>query len=316
MKPADHYVTRLQEINADFRKALSAITEDGVVQTAEVEVGREIVAGYKKKLKLLKKEITLDIKTIRASYKAQVLAARASTSEDKTQRVHELNLRENRALTEYQQASQQMESNLIDADKTQQVFADVLEDIEQLQSEPIVSLEAEDTLTLEERLLPLLTKWQALVDDADHKIQTEYPTKYDASQIAYWQGVKDELRPAAAAARTPGELRAVIGRMLDRLGESHFAVLPQFGDAAGAGNVDTSGSPGFDVRPHDDALLITRIDAGSPAYRAGLRAGDRITAAGAASRVTIPAGASDHVVRTVTENSRQLGFRDFGFEEE
>ncbi len=31
---------------------------------------------------------------------------------------------------------------------------------------------------------------------------------------------------------------------------------------------------------------------------------------------TIPGGASDHVVRTVTENSRQLGFRDFGFEEE
>jgi hypothetical protein len=31
---------------------------------------------------------------------------------------------------------------------------------------------------------------------------------------------------------------------------------------------------------------------------------------------TIPGGASDRVVRTVTENSRQLGFRDFGFEEE
>jgi hypothetical protein len=31
---------------------------------------------------------------------------------------------------------------------------------------------------------------------------------------------------------------------------------------------------------------------------------------------TVPGGASDHVVRTVTENSRQLGFRDFGFEDE
>ena len=101
-----------------------------------------------------------------------------------------------------------------------------------------------------------------------------------------WQGVKDELRPAAAGARTPGELRAVIGRMLDRLGESHFAVLPQFADATETGNLGGdppaqgafgAGSPGFDVRPHDNALLITRIDAGTPAYRAGLRAGDLVT---------------------------------------
>lgn len=125
-------------------------------------------------------------------------------------------------------------------------------------------------------------------------------TYYDpAFKGVDWQGVKDELRPAAAAARTPGELRAVIGRMLDRLGESHFAVLPQFGDAPDTGNVDTSGSPGFEVRPHDDALLITRIDAGSPAFRAGLRAGDRITAvdgtAVSALAAKLPAGLEPRV---------------------
>lgn len=31
---------------------------------------------------------------------------------------------------------------------------------------------------------------------------------------------------------------------------------------------------------------------------------------------TIPEGAPDHVVRTVTENSRQLKFESYGFEEE
>lgn len=116
----------------------------------------------------------------------------------------------------------------------------------------------------------------ATFDEAWSIINTTY---YDpAFRGVDWQGVKDELRPAAASARTPGELRAVIGRMLDRLGESHFAVLPQFADLSDAGNVDRSGSPGFDVRPHDRALLITRIDAGTPAYRAGLRAGDLVTA--------------------------------------
>lgn len=104
-------------------------------------------------------------------------------------------------------------------------------------------------------------------------------TYYDpAFKGVDWAGVKDELRPAAAGARTTGELRAVIGRMLDRLGESHFAVLPQFADASEGAGIDRSGSPGFDVRPHDDALLITRIDPATPAYRDGLRAGDLVTA--------------------------------------
>lgn len=113
-------------------------------------------------------------------------------------------------------------------------------------------------------------------------------TYYDAAfRGVDWRAVKDELRPQAAAARTAGELRAVIGRMLDRLGESHFAVLPLFADAAETGSIGGdppaqgafgAGSPGFDVRPHADALLITRIDPGTPAHHAGLRAGDRITA--------------------------------------
>lgn len=104
-------------------------------------------------------------------------------------------------------------------------------------------------------------------------------TYYDASfRGVDWPAIKQELRPQAAAARTSGELRAVIGRMLDRLGESHFAVLPQFADATDAGNADGSGSPGFDMRPDGDAVVVTRIDAGNPAHRAGLRAGDRISA--------------------------------------
>src|SRR5688572_19978171 len=130
MKLAANYVTHLQELTSEFRKSLSALTEDGVVEADEVEVGREVIDSFKKKLKLLKKEITLDIKTIRASYKAQILTTRASSDDDKTQRVHELNLQENQALADYQQALQQIESSLIDADKTKQVFADVLEGIE------------------------------------------------------------------------------------------------------------------------------------------------------------------------------------------
>src|SRR5690606_32637746 len=92
-----------------------------------------------------------------------------------------------------------------------------------------------------------------------------------------WNALRDELRPEAERAATPDALRAVISRMLARLGDSHFAVLPQNGISSGADSVDRSGAPGFDVRPFGSSLLVTRVEAGSPAERAGLRAGDRIT---------------------------------------
>jgi carboxyl-terminal processing protease len=47
-----------------------------------------------------------------------------------------------------------------------------------------------------------------------------------------WEAVRRELRPRAQAATTTGELRRIITRMLDRLGESHMALIPR--EAAGA----------------------------------------------------------------------------------
>ena len=72
-----------------------------------------------------------------------------------------------------------------------------------------------------------------------------------------WNAVRTELRPHAAAAKSTGELRAVIRDMLQRLGLSHFALVPASADAPGASE-DLSGDPGFDVRLADDSLLVTR----------------------------------------------------------
>ena len=106
-------------------------------------------------------------------------------------------------------------------------------------------------------------------------------TYYDASfRGVDWKAVRDELRPEAERARTPAELRGAIAKMLARLGESHFAVLPQFADPGEEAGADRSGSPGFDVRPDGDALLVTRVDAGSPAFVSRVRPGDRLTMIG------------------------------------
>ena len=103
-------------------------------------------------------------------------------------------------------------------------------------------------------------------------------TYYDPSfRGVDWKAVREEIRPEAERAQTPAEVRAAIHKMLARLGESHFAVLSQFADPGEDASRDRSGSPGFDVRPDGDALLVTRVDAGSPAYESRVRPGDRIT---------------------------------------
>lgn len=114
-------------------------------------------------------------------------------------------------------------------------------------------------------------------------------TYYDASfRGVDWNAVRDEFRPRAERAATAAELRATIEQMMERLGESHFAVLPQFEDAAEHDGVDRSGAPGFDVRPDGDALIVTRVIAGSPAA-AGVRAGDRILSIAGTSAASLGA---------------------------
>lgn len=94
-----------------------------------------------------------------------------------------------------------------------------------------------------------------------------------------WTAVRTELRPRASAARTSGELRAIIRDMLGRLGQSHFAVIPGSSDSAG-GSGDLSGDPGLDVRLSGHDLIVTGIAPGGGAEKAGVRAGWRITAIG------------------------------------
>src|SRR5262249_23328874 len=87
-----------------------------------------------------------------------------------------------------------------------------------------------------------------------------------------------------------------------------------------------SASPhGTGVTPnHHIAMLQNRLPAGR---RGGLTAVFRVIAhlaslVGASVKVTleieadVPSGAPDHVVRTVTENSRTLKFSSYGFEQE
>jgi carboxyl-terminal processing protease len=95
-----------------------------------------------------------------------------------------------------------------------------------------------------------------------------------------WNAVRDELRPAALAAKTTPELRGVLRRMLERLGQSHFAVIPSTADVAadstsisGPAHGDLSAHTGMDVRLVGDAMLVTAVDPKGGAAAAGVRTG-------------------------------------------
>jgi carboxyl-terminal processing protease len=117
-----------------------------------------------------------------------------------------------------------------------------------------------------------------------------------------WEAVRTELRPRAEAARHDTELRAIIGDMLSRLGQSHFALIPSSVDVSATGSIDLSGNPGLDVRLVDRDLLVTRVDPGGGAAAAGVRPGWILTAVdGQPLR-----GALDDLPQTMPSRLRQV----------
>ena len=95
-----------------------------------------------------------------------------------------------------------------------------------------------------------------------------------------WDAVRDELRPAVLQAETMDAAREPIDTMLERLGMSHYALIPaevydELGGPLGQGAGD--GFAGIDLRVIDGHVLVTAVAAGSPADRAGVRPGWIVT---------------------------------------
>ena len=65
---------------------------------------------------------------------------------------------------------------------------------------------------------------EATFDSVWNRVQN---THYDPELGGLdWEAVREELRPRVQAASSILELREILGEMLDRLGESHFAIIP------------------------------------------------------------------------------------------
>jgi carboxyl-terminal processing protease len=123
----------------------------------------------------------------------------------------------------------------------------------------------------------------ATFDSAWSRIHNSY---YDTTfKGTSWTAVRDELRPRVQAARTEDEVRAVIGEMLGRIGDSHFALIPrEAADAVdpasdgGAGAVPADA--GVELRLVEGAVTVTRVAPGGAAQAAGVRTGWVLEAVG------------------------------------
>jgi carboxyl-terminal processing protease len=91
-----------------------------------------------------------------------------------------------------------------------------------------------------------------------------------------WDTVRAELRPEVEKATTMAQARSVMTRMIERLKQSHFAIIPRevYGEVQ-ADNQRKSGQgkSGIDVRIIDGKAVISAVEAGSPAAAAGIKPG-------------------------------------------
>jgi carboxyl-terminal processing protease len=111
-----------------------------------------------------------------------------------------------------------------------------------------------------------------------------------------WEAIHAEFRPRIDKAQNTDEVRALLREMLGRLHQTHFGIIPStVYQAMGPADAEEGdGSSGIDLRVLDGQAVVTRVDSGSPAERAGVKPGWVVVSAkGTALAPVIRAMASD-----------------------
>jgi carboxyl-terminal processing protease len=91
-----------------------------------------------------------------------------------------------------------------------------------------------------------------------------------------WEALREELRPRILQAASMDEARRPIEELIERLGLSHYGLIPaevyrELGGPGGRGVGD--GTAGLVLRVIDGEVLVTAVADGSPAEQAGIRTG-------------------------------------------
>ena len=95
-----------------------------------------------------------------------------------------------------------------------------------------------------------------------------------------WQAVHDELRPKVERAKTDDEARDAMSAALERLGQTHFAIIPSTVYKVLENPNEGPGEVGIETRLIDGRIVVIAVDEGLPAAAAGVKPGWIIEKAG------------------------------------
>jgi carboxyl-terminal processing protease len=88
-----------------------------------------------------------------------------------------------------------------------------------------------------------------------------------------WQAIHAEFYPRILNAKSDDEALAIMREMLGRLKQTHFGIFPAAVYNAVEGESGGDGSPGIGTRVLDGETVVTDLDPGSAAERAGVKRG-------------------------------------------
>ena len=119
-----------------------------------------------------------------------------------------------------------------------------------------------------------------------------------------WDAIHAKYESLIIAAEDDEELYQLLNQMLWELKVSHIAVGPVDAWPSAEPVTFEEGEVGVDVRLLENRAVITRVDAGSPAEKAGLRPGFIIQSIGATSVEQIIADTQEHLAPPFNEQGR------------
>ena len=88
-----------------------------------------------------------------------------------------------------------------------------------------------------------------------------------------WQAIHEEFLPRVQNAQSTDAARAAMREMLARLHQTHFGILSSSAVADVDGGAGGDGTTGIDVRVLDGRAIVTEVEPGSAAARAGVKTG-------------------------------------------
>lgn len=182
MKSLADYANQLHELVSALDAEIARVRADGVLEYDEAVSSKKFYDQHRAALQHLKKEVSLDVKQIRANYKGKILTTKNATSgKDQTEAVKALQLEQHQTLQPYEQVIQTIDRLLLGAAHDRQKLDALTEEFQRrhINTLPIradtaalavgIAAEAPETLSRDE-LLALLKRWRFLQKDIDQAL--------------------------------------------------------------------------------------------------------------------------------------------------